>query len=166
LTPHPGTSRLPDLGGRGEGWFVGQLLLMGSILVLSLPVFPHVTDDRVRLLGMVLGALALVTGGAVAVLGIRELGESLSPMPRPRRRAQLVETGVYRLIRHPIYAGLMVAGIGWVGLTGSLAALPAALGLIVFLDLKARREEAWLVERFPGYAEYRNRSKRFVPGLY
>ena len=36
----------------------------------------------------------------------------------------------------------------------------------VLLDLKARREEAWLSERFEGYAAYMRRTRRFIPGLY
>jgi protein-S-isoprenylcysteine O-methyltransferase Ste14 len=38
------------------------------------------------------------------------------------------------------------------------------LGL--WLDAKARREERWLVDAFPGYAAYRRRTHRFVPGIY
>jgi protein-S-isoprenylcysteine O-methyltransferase Ste14 len=44
--------------------------------------------------------------------------------------------------------------------------VPTAL-LAVLFDLKARREEAWLIERFPEYADYRARTpRRFVPWLY
>jgi protein-S-isoprenylcysteine O-methyltransferase Ste14 len=47
-----------------------------------------------------------------------------------------------------------------------LALIPAAL-LAVVVDFKARLEEAWLVERQPGYAAYRERTpRRFVPGVY
>jgi protein-S-isoprenylcysteine O-methyltransferase Ste14 len=44
-------------------------------------------------------------------------------------------------------------------------ALAAALQT-VFLDLKSRREEVWLRDRFPGYSEYAHRVRRLVPGLY
>jgi protein-S-isoprenylcysteine O-methyltransferase Ste14 len=40
------------------------------------------------------------------------------------------------------------------------------MGLAVWMDLKARREEAWLLARYPGYAAYRARSRRFVPRIY
>jgi protein-S-isoprenylcysteine O-methyltransferase Ste14 len=48
----------------------------------------------------------------------------------------------------------------------SLLALGLALALAVLLDLKARREEVWLREKYPGYAEYAGHTKRFVPGVY
>ncbi len=48
----------------------------------------------------------------------------------------------------------------------TLLVLAAFLALFGFFDLKSRREEAWLAERFPGYADYRARTKRFIPWAY
>ena len=90
----------------------------------------------------------------------------MSPMPRPRDTAVLIQDGVYRQLRHPIYAALILIAIGWSLLTASLLALGLALALALLLDLKARREEVWLRDRYPGYAAYATHTKRFVPGLY
>jgi protein-S-isoprenylcysteine O-methyltransferase Ste14 len=49
---------------------------------------------------------------------------------------------------------------------GSLAALVLTAALALLLDLKARREEAWLLQRLPGYGAYRARTHKFVPGIY
>jgi protein-S-isoprenylcysteine O-methyltransferase Ste14 len=87
-------------------------------------------------------------------------------MPRPIDDAVLISDGIYRSLRHPIYAGVMLLGIGWALLTASVFALGLALLLAVVLDLKARREEVWLRERFAGYAEYATRTRRFLPGVY
>jgi len=48
----------------------------------------------------------------------------------------------------------------------SIYALVVAIVFTVFLDLKSRREEAWLREQYPGYAEYAAHTKRFVPYVY
>ena len=109
---------------------------------------------------------AIAAGGWLLLRGFVDLGESLTPMPRPRSDARLIESGVYRRLRHPIYAGLMLGGLGWAALTASLPAFLVGLLLALFLDAKARREEAWLLERYAGYADYRRRSKRFLPGIY
>jgi protein-S-isoprenylcysteine O-methyltransferase Ste14 len=45
-------------------------------------------------------------------------------------------------------------------------ALALSVVLAIVLDLKARREEEWLRERFPDYAAYAARTKRFIPGIY
>ena len=58
-----------------------------------------------------------------AYRGIRDLGRSLSPMPRPLETAVLIQDGVYRKLRHPIYAALILIAIGWSLLMASLLAL-------------------------------------------
>ena len=78
----------------------------------------------------------------------------------------LVRGGPYALVRHPIYAGLIIGALGWALLTNSLAALALAVVLLVFFDIKARREERQLAARFPGYAAYQRRVRKFFPFLY
>jgi protein-S-isoprenylcysteine O-methyltransferase Ste14 len=159
--------RLPDLGPRGEGWVIGQLALLALLIVVSLPQLPTLWPaGAVGWARLAAGSAAIAMGGWLAVRGLTDLGESLTPMPRPRSDGRLVESGIYARLRHPIYAGLMLAGIGWSVLTASLPAFGVALLLAAFLDTKARREEAWLLDHYPGYADYRRRSKRFVPGIY
>jgi protein-S-isoprenylcysteine O-methyltransferase Ste14 len=60
----------------------------------------------------VVGIVAIVIGGGVATRGIWELRSGLSPFPRPIAGAPLVESGAYRLIRHPIYSRLVLGAIG------------------------------------------------------
>ena len=78
----------------------------------------------------------------------------------------MAETGPYRWVRHPLYLGLIVAGLGTASSRTSLVSLAATIGLAIVLDLKRRREEAWLVERFPGYEAYRRRTKALIPFVY
>ncbi len=111
------------------------------------------------------GALLLVAGWLV-YRGIDDLGSNLTAVPAPVADATLVEHGIYRRVRHPIYAGVIGLGVGWAFFVGSPAALVVALILAAWLDLKSRREEVWLLAHHPGYAAYRRRTQRFVPGLY
>ena len=146
---------------------VGQLMLLGLVFALSIPSIPHLAPQGpAESLAVLAGIGAVAIGGALVGKGIRGLGASLSPLPRPREGADLVQSGVYARIRHPIYAGLILASLGWGTLTCSLPALGAAALLAVFLDAKARREESWLLQHHDGYTEYKNRTKRFLPGIY
>ena len=79
----------------------------------------------------------MLAGGAEAGLGIRHLGDALTPLPHPRADAELVESGIYRLVRHPIYGGLIVASVGWGLVTASVVALVLAGGLGLFFLLKS-----------------------------
>ena len=120
---------------------------------------------RTRFLG-ILGLLIAVAGTLLVVLGVLALGRSFTPLPRPRGRTRLRESGIFRLVRHPVYGGTILIGLGWSLADAPLGLIPTTLLALLF-DLKARREEAWLIERFPRYAAYRARTPRgFVPWLY
>jgi protein-S-isoprenylcysteine O-methyltransferase Ste14 len=116
--------------------------------------------------GRLAGAILVVTGLLVAGLGFLGLRENLTAVPRPVEGGHLVDTGVYGLVRHPIYTGIILVAAGWGLVTASPPALVVALGLGFFFDLKARREEAWLVAAYPAYAAYRRRVRKLVPFLY
>jgi protein-S-isoprenylcysteine O-methyltransferase Ste14 len=158
------TSRLPELGPHGEGWLVLQLLLVAAIIGCGFVgvYWPRAVESFFGILGLLVAG----AGALIIVLGVLSLGSSFTPLPRPRARSRLRQGGIFRLVRHPVYGGAILVGLGWSLAEAPLGLLPTAL-LAVLFDLKARREEAWLAERFPDYAGYRARTKRrFVPWLY
>lgn len=167
MAPSPGRRRLPDLGPRGEGWVLGQFVLLALVAVACLPgladLGPRSAGEWVA---VVAGVGGIAAGGLVVLSGFRDLGPSLTPMPRPRDDAGLVEGGIYARIRHPIYAGLMLGALGCSAIARSLPAVTVTLLLAIYLDLKSRREEGWLADRYPGYDAYRRRTRRFLPGIY
>ncbi|MDL2335696.1 MAG: isoprenylcysteine carboxylmethyltransferase family protein [Chloroflexota bacterium] len=158
-------SRLPSLGPRGEGWLALQLLLLLAIVVAAM-AFPVQVDGSMEQIAQVVGLVGLVAGVIVFGLGIVTLGGSLSPLPKPLASAELVERGIYRFIRHPIYTGLILAALGGSIHAVSPLALLFTVALAVVLDLKARREEIWLRQQYAGYTAYAARTKKFIPLVY
>ena len=158
-------SRLPSLGPRGEGWLAIQIVLLVAIFIACFRALADV-DALHSVPVQAIGVALFVGGWALLLIGIRHLGSSLRALPRPRRTATLVESGIYGVIRNPIYAGLIVLAFGAALFRATLVGLGLSAVLAVFLDLKARREEAWLREQFPQYEAYARRVRRFVPGLY
>jgi protein-S-isoprenylcysteine O-methyltransferase Ste14 len=155
-------------GTRGEWYVLAQIPLMALILFgprtwpgagrLSFP-YPQAWS---------VAALALiVAGGSLIISGGLWLGRrNLTALPRPRDEARLVETGPYRLVRHPIYAGGIVFSLGWsIWVRGPLT-FAYTLALVVLMDVKSRHEERWLMARFPGYAAYRTRVRKLIPFVY
>src|SRR6266567_2839984 len=160
----PSRSRLPELGSRGEGWVVLQLLLFAAIAGCGF-VAVYWPGSVESFFG-VLGLLIAVAGALLFVLGVLSLGSSFTPLPRPRTRTRLRQRGIFGLVRHPVYGGAILIGLGWSLADAPLGLVPTAL-LAVLIDLKAQREETWLIERFPEYALYRARTpRRFLPWLY
>jgi protein-S-isoprenylcysteine O-methyltransferase Ste14 len=164
-SPAPAEPRnLPDLGPRGEGWVVLQVILLVAILGAGL--LGPLWSGPVRVVGAI-GGVALVTFGiGLVAAGILGLRRQLTAFPRPVPGGRLIEEGVFGLVRHPIYGGGMIAALGWGLAMASPMALAGALVLGAFFDLKSRREEAWLLEQFAGYATYRLRTHRLIPWLY
>jgi protein-S-isoprenylcysteine O-methyltransferase Ste14 len=150
------------MGKRGEFWVFVQAILL-AMLVFAPAIGPA---WRAQLLfsylgwGCCLGAALLLVGSVV------NLGRSLTPFPRPLPKGKLVTSGAYRLVRHPIYFGVLLASLGFSLLTYSPLRLLMTLVLFIFFDLKARREEVWLEERYPMYLEYKSRVKKLLPWIY
>lgn len=160
-------SHVPSLGPRGEGWLAIQLVLLALVAVGGV-LAPRSAGITGGTAGTVVGLVLMVLGGAIAVVGVTALGRgrSMTALPHPRPEGTLVTSGVYARVRHPIYAGLILGALGWSVLLDSWPALLATAALAVVLDLKRRREEAWLLGRFEGYAAYRERTKALIPFLY
>lgn len=167
MAPRAGRRRLPDLGPRGEGWVLGQFVILLLLVAVGYPnlvaAAPLGTLDWLEI---TVGAAGLAAAAGVVLAGFRDLGPNLTPMPRPRDDAVLVEGGIYAHVRHPIYAGLILGAFGWCAVTRSLPDIGVALLLAIYLDQKSRREEAWLADRYPEYGAYRARTRHFVRGIY
>jgi protein-S-isoprenylcysteine O-methyltransferase Ste14 len=158
-------TQLPRLGPNGEGWVAVQLVLLPLVALAGI-VAGGAWSGGLALVTTLLGLALMVAGAGLGARGIMDLGRNLTPVPRPRDDAELVQHGVYRLVRHPIYGGLVLTALGWGLVAASPLAVALAIGLGLFFDLKSRREEAWLLTRYPGYAEYAADTRRLIPLVY
>ena len=144
---------------RGGAWVLGQGVLLGALVLLAIIFrqggFPPMV--------VIAGAVFMIVGLGVLLAGALALGRNLTPFPRPAERAQLVRHGIYAVIRHPLYTGVIAVSIGWALVWQSWQALLVAAALIPFFHAKARHEEQWLRKKFTAYAAYEKRVHRFIP---
>jgi protein-S-isoprenylcysteine O-methyltransferase Ste14 len=149
----------------------GQLALF-LLIGLAAPLLPRHVNlgnadfmlnriDPAWIRGLGLGLLLL--GVLVLAWGIRSLGRTFTPGTEPLPDAELVTSGAYNHVRHPIYTGLVLALAGYT-LAWSNWTLALLFGFLAlkYFQAKAAVEEDWLVERFPGYKSYMRRVPRQV----
>ena len=152
---------------RGE-WYV----VVQTILFALIAFGPGWIDVRLdlpepwRAAAMIAGLILGASGLLLALAGLWRLGDNLSILPHPKDGATLVQSGAYRIVRHPIYSGLIVGAAGWALMNASLLTLVYAVILLAFFDIKSRREERWLARKFPDYAAYQTRVRKLIPFIY
>ncbi len=132
-----------------------------GLLLAFMTAAPTGTPTLRRILAALLGPASLALGAAA----LAAMRHQLRIRPTPRADATLLENGIYRRLRHPMYTAVVGLALTLASLrpTGPVLALTAA-NLVLYL-VKARYEEGRLCRRFPGYEDYRRRTWGVVPGL-
>jgi protein-S-isoprenylcysteine O-methyltransferase Ste14 len=151
---------VPATGSRGGTWVILQFALMA--VAAGGWLLPGRPDSRpLQILGGVLGVLGLLLTG----WAYRTLGRSFTVYPVPRAEGELVESGPFRLVRHPTYGGGLLVFTG-ISLAHGLLGLVGTAALAVVWWHKSELEERVLTARFAGYADYRKRvRRRLLPWL-
>ena len=147
---------------RGGFWVLGQSVLL--CVVVAGGVFYRNQWHSLAL--TYVGAFLLLIAAGCGLAGAASLGRNLTPFPKPSAGSRLVQTGIYGLMRHPLYTAVFCGSAGWALVRESWPALIAALALAPLLDAKARREERWLRQRYADYERYEQRVRRFIPWIY
>jgi protein-S-isoprenylcysteine O-methyltransferase Ste14 len=144
-----------------------QFALLGVLFVLPFLTRPWAGWSAPwQMIGWVMGVVLLGVGGVLALAGVMNLGSNLTAVPHPKDDATMVEHGAYRLVRHPIYSGIILGAFGWGFLMNSLVTLVVAVILFLFFDMKSRREEQWLCEKYANYSSYQKRVRKLIPFVY
>ena len=153
---------------RGNRWVIVALTLLG-LLAAYLPAYADrkafwtIDGENMRWLGVVLFA----AGGALRLWPVFVLGHRFSGLVAIQPGHTLVTSGVYGIIRHPSYLGLLVNALGWgLAFRAGMGVLLTALMLPPLLA-RIRVEERLLRTQFGDeYGAYCARTARLIPGLY
>jgi len=153
---------------RGNRWVLAAFAVIG-LLDAYLPAYTDrkefwtIDGDTIRWLGVVLFA----AGGALRIWPVFVLGHRFSGLVAIQPGHTLVTSGIYGVIRHPSYLGLLVNSLGWgLAFRSGVGVLLTAL-LIPPLLARIHAEECLLRTQFgEEYDAYRSRTSRMLPGLY
>ena len=151
-----------DDGQRGDAWVAAQVLIGLTVVVVA------AAGPNPRLLRRTRRVVAMgcaLAGVVVVMTSHRRLGDAFSIFPRPPESGSLTTNGPYRVVRHPMYTGVISHALA-ASLAGSPWALVPTAALAVVLDRKAATEENALMRRFEDYDGYRATTRwRLVPGI-
>ena len=138
------------------------VLIASQFVLIGLMIWPF-SAQRFGSVFWLLIAASVVLG--VFTLLHNRLG-NFNIRPEPKATAQLITTGPYRFIRHPMYSALLLAALAFVVAGNIWLKIGLWITLALVLSTKASFEEQLMGEKFFEYAAYRARSKRFFPFLF
>lgn len=157
---------------RGGAWansFLIRILIVVAVVLIIQAISSNSYEEAfgyqlgfgVELTGVILTALGI----AFAVWARLHLGRNWSGTPSMKEGHELVTSGPYRFVRHPIYTGMLVALFG--------SALVSGVDLIIFLLFvgmflwRIPIEERYMMQLFPDqYPEYKKRTKSLIPFVW
>jgi protein-S-isoprenylcysteine O-methyltransferase Ste14 len=121
-----------------EQWIIGSGLVLLGLVIAFWAIFEHSRINQ---------------GGPRA-------------LPTPNQNADLVTSGLYERIRHPIYTGVLLIAFGITSWHGHVVTLTASILLVGLLTYKSLYEEDLLHKQYPQYRAYMQSTGRFLPKIF
>lgn len=135
----------------GPGEWFGHTLIRGNFV-------PH--TNFIGIIGLVF----CILGAIIACWSRYKLGRNWSLSVQKKENHELIQSGIYKIVRHPIYTGLLLLFFGNTIIVGDYRGIIAVLIVFISFWLKLTKEEKLLTENFGSqYIEYRKRTKALIP---
>jgi len=149
-----------DFGSRREFYVVPQFFLVFSILFGKLPFFAETFS-------ILFGPVLFIVGLFVTGLAIKEMGDSFTAYPVPVSKEKgdgLIRSGIFSVVRHPVYAGNLCCFVGLSIMTGSATRLLLTAFYYLYVENKSRQEENELSELYDSFESYKEEVQgKFIP---
>jgi protein-S-isoprenylcysteine O-methyltransferase Ste14 len=161
--------RKRQASGSGRAWdFTLFTFAMVAVLILQPVLLPAVsfrTTETWGLVGQIVGVLSILFALALHVWARAHLQQFYAERVEVQPEHRVIDTGPYQWIRHPVITSFFGIAAGLFLLNPALTTLAALLYTVWDFHRAAKQEEDLLTETLPGYAEYANRTPRFLPRL-
>jgi protein-S-isoprenylcysteine O-methyltransferase Ste14 len=152
---------------KAKGWVlvVIQFTLLGITLLSAAYEFKYAGRTLMPVVHYI-GVTLILIGALLFTFILISFGQYMTPNPVPRDNSVLKTTGIYSMVRHPMYFTVLVLLLGVILYFQAFYSL-IWLGIaFIFLVYKSKREEEFLLKRFPDYPDYSYRTKRIIPFIY
>ena len=156
---------LQDFPASLAGVTIGSRWVLAQFVVLVLIAVAIALTGSEPQIGSTLVAIVLfLIGQGMAVAAAIQMRQYISAHPAPAPGASLLQNGIYSLVRHPMYGGVMLMAAAVSVFDRNVVAVLLTVGLTGLFFGKSRYEESLLRDVFLGYPEYANRvQRRFIP---
>ena len=140
------------------------ILVLLQFFIISLHFFywefiPQKQIIKVSPFSYLVGFFIIIIAFIILTVAIKDLGRNLSPFPRPINNSNLVTTGIYRLMRHPMYYSLLFMSFGVFIIKLSIYYLFLSTSLCLIIKFKIILEDQYLSNKFKDYSLYKREVK-------
>ena len=142
-------------------FFVGTQLILFVAYLFRISKIDFVVPGWLQLIGLFISVVGII----ISLAALLTLKKNLSPFPTPKQGAELIQSGIYKYIRHPIYSGILFFTLGFSLYSENTLRLLIFFTLLILFRFKAAYEEKLLQDKFPNYAAYKKTTGMFLPGM-
>lgn len=139
--------------------FVGIQFLLFLIYVFKIKLFNFSLPNFLNVVFLIVS----IIGFLIVIVALLQLNKNLSPFPTPKSNSELIQTGLYKYIRHPIYTGIILMTFGYGLYSNSSFKLIISIALLILFYFKSYYEESLLIKKYLNYTAYKNNTGRFFP---
>ena len=143
--------------------WTGHALVALQLAGIALTMMGYMTSMDPTLLYLLISGTGVAFG--LITLQYNRIG-NFSVHPKPRDQAQLITGGPYQLVRHPMYTSVILVLLGLALAAGNSWAWGGLLCGVFAVVSKSYLEERYLIEKYPEYQQYRQRTKRVIPFIW
>jgi protein-S-isoprenylcysteine O-methyltransferase Ste14 len=159
----PTASRQPFLSALAYMVFFYLSIVFLVVHTIPLPILNQRLIDETDAI-LAIGLSVCWAGLAIAIWARRTLADNWSGYVTFKRGHELIRTGPYRFVRHPIYTGMLLMTLGTAIEIGRVRGLLAVIAMTLGFWIKLRQEERLMLQHFPDqYPAYRQQVKAIVP---
>ena len=126
---------------------------------IQLEFLPKKEIMQVNYIFSFVGFLLIIISTIVMLIAIKDLGSNLSPFPKPIVNSNLITSGIYRFIRHPMYYSLILISFGFFLTKLSFYHLCLTISLALIIKFKIILEEKYLNKKYKNYLLYTDKVK-------
>jgi len=142
-------------------FYVVIQFILFSVYILDVNFLQFTLPEFLNMFSIIIA----IIGCFIIIIAMLQLNKNLSPFPTPKSNSQLIQSGLYKYIRHPIYTGILFLLFGYGIYLNSSFKILVTISLYVLFYYKTSYEEQRLHLKFSGYLEYKNKTGRFLPKL-